>query len=78
MFRWLLRQLHILQKIDGVRTIEYRCKQCNVYTTVILTQQEWNDLCNGIPFDNVFQTERKQSLIHFKKGLCANEHCQSK
>lgn len=70
MFRWILRQLHILPKPNRSAEIAYRCKICDRYQEVTLEQQELNDIINGIPFENVFCKARQEELIHLKKGLC--------
>lgn len=67
MFRWILRQLSTILKIDG-RHIEYRCKKCNQWVFVTLAEQEWEQLLNGLPFECAIPNPEK--LIHFKKGLC--------
>lgn len=68
-FFWLLRQLKIISKEES-EEIFYQCKICNQYCKVEISKKEYEELKNGIPFNSVFQKERKESLIHLKKGLC--------
>jgi len=64
--RLVLRQLSITKEGDDV-ILDYKCKICNVYVTVVLTKQEWMDLEDGLPFKYVFPNEKLQ---HLAKGLC--------
>lgn len=64
--RRILRQLSITKEGDDV-ILDYKCKICDVYVTVVLTKQEWLDLEAGIPFKYAFPNEKLQ---HLAKGLC--------
>lgn len=76
MFRRSLRQLQITIRSDGQIDIKYKCRLCLLQVIVTLTDSEWTDLKNGIPFNAVFYEERREKLIHFRQGRC-NEHCSN-
>lgn len=74
MFFYTLRQWGKFVS-EGNLFINYRCKNCEQWAIVALTEQEFTALKQGIPFNHVFPKEARISLKHFKQGKC--KQCQT-
>lgn len=80
MFLLTLRDCHITRCIiirNGEKVsaceIQYRCKKCYKFASVILTDLECNELRQGLPYRSVFSLSRRTELLNFEQGLCNNE-----
>lgn len=69
MFLKTLRQLHIRRDENEV-VLEYKCIKCEQFVVITLSETEYDELKEGIPFNSVFQSERRNQLLHFKQGTC--------
>ena len=63
MFLRSLRQLHRYH--NGVI---FRCKTCSELEYVELTEEQWQELKQGLPFKFVFS--QTADVEHFEFGLC--------